>query len=172
MSNPERFLCLWGSFLGLGFLVLVGSGQQEKTSVQPQEAKSLIRMDLLRGLRGEQHQVLRNIFSPGSGVPAASASRASLPSMERGSEEGGDFRPEEEAKIEAPSPVFRVNLRYIGRISSAHRQIGLIILDGQALAVAEGEVVSEGIRVGKITAEEIEVILPDSSSRKFPLEGE
>jgi flagellar basal body P-ring protein FlgI len=48
----------------------------------------------------------------------------------------------------------------------------LIILEGQVMAVAEGEVVSEGIRIGKITPQELEVIMPDSTTRKFSLEGE
>lgn len=69
-------------------------------------------------------------------------------------------------------PVLNINLRYIGFIRSSRKVIGLIILEGQVMAVAEGEVVSEGIRIGKVTAQEIEVIMPDSTTRKFPLEGE
>jgi hypothetical protein len=38
--------------------------------------------------------------------------------------------------------------------------------------VVEGEVISEGVRIGKIGREEIEVVLPDASTKTFSLEGE
>jgi hypothetical protein len=40
------------------------------------------------------------------------------------------------------------------------------------MAVVEGDVVGEGIRIGKVTRQQIEVVLPDSSTRTFSLEGE
>ena len=47
-----------------------------------------------------------------------------------------------------------------------------MIFQGQARAVVEGEVISEGVRVVKIGREQIEVALPDGSTRTFSLEGE
>ena len=62
----------------------------------------------------------------------------------------------------------------MGYVDSAKTRkiIGLIVFQGQARAVVEGEVISEGIRIGKISREEIEVVMPDSSTRTFSLEGE
>jgi multidrug efflux pump subunit AcrA (membrane-fusion protein) len=76
---------------------------------------------------------------------------------------------------EVAPPAVTVNLRYIGYIESVkspRRLTALIILEGQAIPVREGEVVSEGVKIGKISPQEIEVILPDSSTRTFSLEGE
>ncbi len=68
-----------------------------------------------------------------------------------------------------------INLRYIGFIEytkSSQKITALIILEGQPMAVVEGEVVFEGMRIGKISPQELEVIMPDSTTRKFSLEGE
>ncbi len=130
-------------------------------------------MDLLRISREEKTSVQRNIFAPGAASEVTSTPRTSTLPGTPGSRGVEAAWPEEGGISAEPArPAFSVNLRYVGVIVSERRHIGLIILDGQALAVAEGEVVSEGVRIGKITAEEIEVILPDSSTRKFPLEGE
>jgi hypothetical protein len=139
----------------------------EKTSAE-KEKKSLIRVDLLK-VQGEEIGVpKRNIFSPQSSsrnlpVPSLETTQPNLEGGEQGQAQGG------EAQMQ---PVLNINLRYIGFIRSSRKVIGLIILEGQVMAVAEGEVVSEGIRIGKVTAQEIEVIMPDSTTRKFPLEGE
>lgn len=80
--------------------------------------------------------------------------------------------PVPQADEDAAPPVIAVNLRYIGFIESAQRMIALVVFEGQAIAVVEGEVVGEGIRIGKITREQVEIVLPDSSTRLFSLEGE
>lgn len=69
-------------------------------------------------------------------------------------------------------PVVTVNLRYIGHIASARRLVALVLLDNRAIAVMEGDVVGEGIRIGKVSRQQVEVVLPDSSTRTFSLEGE
>ena len=50
--------------------------------------------------------------------------------------------------------------------------MALIIFDGESLAVEKGELISEGVEIGEITLQDIEVIGPDSNRRKFSLEGE
>jgi len=72
---------------------------------------------------------------------------------------------------EAP-PVISVDLRYIGFIESPRRLVALVIFEGQAIAVVKGDVVGEDIRIGKVTRQQVEVVLPDSSTRTFSLEGE
>ncbi len=137
----------------------------------PEEGASLIRMDLLRAAQGEMASPLRNIFAPGTRAsqPAAVIPQEISPwSQDQHAVETAV--PAEEA-ITSP-PIMTVNLRYIGFVESAQRMIALVMFEGQAVAVVEGEVVGEGIRIGRVTRDEIEVLLPDSSTRLFSLEGE
>jgi hypothetical protein len=130
-------------------------------------------MDLLRLSRGESSPFRRNLFVPGPayGTPAPPGTPGSRLPTERPESQG--FQPTgEDVPIEDITPASNINLRYVGFILSARRLVALILLDGQALAVTEGEVVSEGVRIGKISVEGIEIVLPDSSTRKFSLEGE
>jgi hypothetical protein len=99
---------------------------------------------------------------PGGPLPGASGEPAAAVPGE----------PSETGPTAAPS--ISVDLRFIGYVDSPRTRkiIGLVIFQGQARAVVEGEVISEGVRIGKIGREEIEVVLPDSSTRTFSLEGE
>lgn len=140
-----------------------------KSSAEKQKA-GLIRMDLLQVQRGAVGVSKRNIFSPGtsSGTPVRAIIEGppSAVTAEQVETQG------EEAQ--AP-PLMNINLRYIGFIEytkSSQKITALIILEGQPMAVVEGEVVFEGMRIGKISPQELEVIMPDSTTRKFSLEGE
>jgi len=149
------------------------AGQAQEPISSEGKKSSLIRMDLLRLAQEESKPFGRNIFAPGParGAPSPPGAPGSQISPER--QIPADFQSQgEELRTEVIAPAFSVNLRYVGFIVSARRLIALVILEGQALAVAEGEVVSEGVRIGRISVDEIEVVLPDSSRRKFPLEGE
>lgn len=141
-------------------------GQPADKASGEKEKKSLIRKDLLQTQSGEMGLPKRNIFSPQSSSRSqvgASFVASQKPQL--------GFEDEEQEEAQTP-PTININLRYIGFIESPRKMIGLIILEGQAIAVAEGEVVSEGIRIGKITPQDLEVIMPDSMTRKFSLEGE
>ncbi len=167
--SSRGFICLFT----IGFLFSQASRQAENAISSETGKSGLIRMDLLRLSQGESRPFRRNIFAPGPayGAPSPPGVPVSQFSSER--QESQDVQQQGEAvRTEVVTPAFNVNLRYVGFIVSARRLVALIILEGQALAVAEGEVVSEGIRIGKISVDEIEVVLPDSSTRKFPLEGE
>lgn len=144
----------------------LGAGVQEAASNASlkEQSKSLIRMDLLRSQKAEAGLPRRNIFAP--------RSHSGLSVSLRAQESAGLDAAENLSRKEQGQPAFNVNLRYIGYIESPGRMIALIILEGQALAVAEGEVVIEGMRIGKISPTEIEVVMPDSTTRKFALEGE
>jgi len=162
-------------FLPLAFFLLSAfwlfMAAQEKTGQTPaseKEGESLIRKELLRQTSPEGELPKRNIFSPrsSSGPFVSSLAQVTGPGQV-------GLSPSEEISGEKTSPPqFSLALRYIGYIESARRTIALIFLDGQAQAVAEGEVIREGIRVGRITPAEIEVIFPDSTTKKFSLEGE
>jgi Tfp pilus assembly protein PilP len=135
------------------------------------EVKSLLRKDLLGVSKPEAAPPKRNIFAPRTGavapapvVPAGdprSASNLQAPD-ESGLTENAPAAP----------PVIVINLRYIGVIYSPRRLVALVNFEGRAIAVVEGEVIGEGIRISRVTRQEIEVSLPDSTTRTFSLEGE
>jgi hypothetical protein len=157
--------------LASGFCLAQAPTDPASKKVVAPAVKSLIRKDLLQVKKQDAAAPLRNIFSPRSGsgrpvetptpgrpVPAVDLTETDEPAS-------ADETPE------AP-PALAVNLRYIGYIESPRRLVALVIFEGLAVAVVEGDVVGEGIRIGKITSQQVEVILPDSSKRTFSLEGE
>jgi hypothetical protein len=164
-----RLLAAASAFLwAAGVLAGTAVTQSAKRTSGEKEKKSLIRMDLLKAQREEIGAPKRNIFSPQSSsrnvpVPTSGTPQGSLGVEEQGQTQGDEAQ---------TPPVLNINLRYIGFIKSPRKMIGLIILEGQVMAVAEGEVVSEGIKIGKISSQDIDIIMPDSTTRKFSLEGE
>ena len=141
-----------------------------KTAVD-KEVKSLLRKDLLQIRKQADASPMRNIFAPraGSSRPGDVALPGKpLPAMDF---QAADESAEADETAEAP-PVITVDLRYIGFIESPRRLVALVNFEGRAMAVVEGDVVGEGIRIGKVTRQQIEVVLPDSTTRTFSLEGE
>ncbi len=144
--------------------------QTDKKTSEGKGVPNLVRMDLLNSPEFQTTPPQRNIFAPANfsaRTPVPSAAAAGPPNATLGVEEEGT-----PGGLDQPPPILGVNLRYLGFVVSPHKFVALIILEGQAVAVVEGEVVAEGLRIGKITPEEIEIILPDSSVRKYSLEGE
>ena len=150
---------------------LSAGAQTQSKGTGEDKALPLVRMDLLKPGPSQATPSGRNIFSPRlaqserpvpagppAGGPGAAAAVPGAPS---------EVQP-------AAAPAFSIDLRFIGFVDSpkTRKIIGLVIFQGQARAVVEGEVISEGVRIGKIGREEIEVVLPDSSTRTFSLEGE
>jgi hypothetical protein len=135
------------------------------------ELKSLLRKDLLQVKKKDSAPPKRNIFAPRTDFSRpgeAVRPGGPLPAMDF---QAADELAATDETAEAP-PVLAVNLRYIGFIGSPRRLVALVILEGQAIAVVEGDFVGEGIRIGKVSRQQIEVVLPDSSTRMFSLEGE
>lgn len=136
-----------------------------------EERKSLLLMDLLRQPQEGMTPPQRNIFAPGvrTGRRTDFVSPGSQPWEP-------DDQPAEMPGLTpwgtAGPPVIAISLRYIGFIQSSGRMIALVVFEGQAVAVAEGEVLGERTRIGKITREQVEIVLPDSPTRAFSLEGE
>jgi hypothetical protein len=135
------------------------------------EVKSLLRKDLLQIKKRDAAPPMRNIFAPRAGsnrsgnvaLPGSPLPAVDFPAV--------DESAATDETAEAP-PVLTIDLRYIGFIESPRRLVALVLFEGLAIAVVEGDVVGEGIRIGKVTSRQIEVILPDSSKRTFSLEGE
>ncbi len=133
--------------------------------------KSLLRRDLLNLKKPEAAPPKRNIFAPRIGPSQPAEAARAVEPLSASEFSAGDEPAETKETAPAP-PVITVNLRYIGFIISARRLVALVIFEGQATAVVEGDVVGEGIRIGKVNREQVEVVLPDSSTRTFSLEGE
>lgn len=129
-------------------------------------AGPLVRLDLLAAVRSGPTPLLRDLFLPqGPGSEGSAAMPVVL---------GGPVRPglvpagENPAEGEAPPPV----VRYVGFVRSQGRFLALVLIDGQAAALAEGEAAGAAGRIVKITAGEIEIQGADGKSQKFALEGE
>lgn len=171
IMKSSKAAVLAASFLLLFafWLFLAGQERAGPAPVSGKEGESLIRKELFHQTSPERGLPRRNIFSPRSSSGPFGSSAVQIPGQTQAELSLGE---EASAEEKTRPPEFSLALRYIGYIVSARQTIGLIFLDGQAQAVAEGEVIREGIRVGKITSVEIEVIFPDSTTKKFPLEGE
>jgi hypothetical protein len=127
------------------------------------EGKSLVLKDLLLKEKKRLPQPLRNIFSPRTTGLGQSRSRG------LGIPQGLHKNPD----TVGPEPSrASLNLSYIGYILSGEKIIALIVLEGDILYVEKGDTIQEGIRIGEITASEIEVIGPGSEKKKFMIQGD
>lgn len=135
----------------------------DKEKPKAKAIKSLIRKELLFAERKKLKPPRRNIFSP-----------LSSEIREEGSPLLGLPQPLQQAGADSKDEVHSssLNLRYIGYIDSGQRIVALIVFEGQALAVEEGEKISEQLQVGKISTKEIEIIGPGEAKTRYSLEGE
>lgn len=153
-----------------GFILLIRAEflsprhkEQEKTTVQ-----GFIRMDLLPLEASPMPPPLRNIF-----VPLRSGMTARLqPIPGEGDLPGDPLFPQAGVRPAVRIESSRPGVRYVGYIDSGRRIVGLILFQGEALAVVGGEFLTETVRVGNITPESIEIIDRDSEPKIYPLEGE
>ncbi len=141
-------------------------GQQKKNPDEKKETeapKSLIRKDLLIKEEDAPQHPRRNIFSPrGTAVREEDVATLVSPREMR----------EQEATTDEETPFFDVSLRYIGYIDTGQRIVALIIFEGEAVAVEEGEMISEHYKLGKVTRDTLSIIGPGGEIKDFPLEGE
>jgi hypothetical protein len=137
----------------------------EKIS-KDEKGKSLIRKDLLFGKKEKLSPPKRNIFSPHAG----GQTQAELLPEEVGGSQKIPSSSREDSAGYAEGAVPELN--YLGYVKSGQKIIALIIFEGEALAVIENEMIGTGIRVGKVTSEEIELLSASSQKWKYSLEGE
>lgn len=158
--------------------VLAGAAGQDKPSAASSEVrpKSFVRMDLLTKQARELMPPKRGIFSPGAedegaGAEGDGSGPATTPASRTRNPEGRPAATGTQT-AETSSALPALGLRYIGFIRSAQTIVGLVLVQGQALAVKPGDIVGDGYKIGTITPKEIEVIGPEGSKQAFPLEGE
>jgi hypothetical protein len=148
-------------FLSIGLSIWAGEEKLQKKALE----KGLIRKDLLLREKMELGNPVRNIFTLRRSV---SREIERNPVKLRQNQQQNPTLP---GKYEASSSL-PLNVRYIGYVISDDKMVALIVFEGDALAVEKGEVISEGVKVGKITPGEIEIIGSDSQKRRYYLEGE
>ncbi len=152
-----------------GIFLYSGVSQKEDTqeTKELQETRGLIRKDLLVLGYKNFPSPRRNIFvrqmvvqQQGEIFPSNSGS-FQIPNSE-------DSPP---AKKTEPEDV-RLDLNYIGYVKSGDRVVALVLWEGEAYSVESGDILAEGVTIGEISPDEIEIIRSDSVSRRIRLEGE
>ena len=164
-----RRLIFFGFVLFLCFTAFLSSqspDQKTKKTEEKPPPPELIRKDLLVFENAELKPPKRNIFTPQStGIQNPEDFEEQF-ERERAEQLEVDAMVQEEAALQS------LGIRYIGYVKSPRKITALILFEGEALAVNEGEEIAVGVTVSSITLEDIEVIGPDQKPRKFPLEGE
>jgi hypothetical protein len=151
--------------LSIGLCIWAGEERLQKKVLEKGGEKSLIRKDLLLREKIELGNPVRNIFTLRRSV------RREIERNPVKQEQNQQRNPTIPNTHEA-STSLPVNIRYIGYVISADKMVALIVFEGNALAVERGEVISVGVKIGKITTEEIEIVGSDSQRRRYSLEGE
>ncbi len=165
MKAKEIMSAFFILFLSIGLGVWAGEEKLQKKGLETGGEKSLIRKDLLLREKIELGNPARNIFTLRRSV---SREIETDPVELRQNKQQNPTLPN---KYEASSSL-PVNIRYIGYVISADKMVALIVFEGNALAVESGEVISDGVKIGKITPEEMEIVGSDSQKRRYYLEGE
>jgi len=138
----------------------------QKTESAKASADSFIRMDLLSSEMKPMPPPERNIFTVGSTSVAEELSPEAL------EERMEEIRNSHNTQSQGENSMSSLNLRYLGYVLSGRKIVGLIVFKGEALAVVEGDLITDGFTVGRISPEEIEVLRPDSKPVMFSIEGE
>jgi len=156
----------------LGAVLAATSGASAQTAAPRAKKQAaarpsgpLIRKDLLASLRTVPSPVRRDIFLPqGAGAETLLV----LPTLP-----GGRPRPAAAPEEEKPAgEVAAVVVRYVGFVRASGKFLALVLIDGQAAALAEGDEAGAAGKVIRIAAGEIEIQGADGKSLKLPLEGE
>jgi hypothetical protein len=146
-----------------GFFLLASGFPQAMEAAQDskEESKPLLRVDLLLSLDKEMKPPKRNIFSPEKSTARTGPSGSAPP-----------VNTAEQPSATENAPEFFINVKYIGYVRAPQKIVGLIMYEGMAVAVYSGEIIAEGLQIGEITAETIEIIGPNSFRQKVRLEGD
>ncbi|HAV41859.1 MAG TPA: hypothetical protein DCW97_05575 [Acidobacteria bacterium] len=160
--------------------LLAGQSNQEQESQEPGRAgkassppvSSLLKKNQLPQLNPDLAVARRDLFRPSS--LNAAQDRAAIEGGEMAGEEIMDERPEFQisdnellAGQQNTSLLESLNFIYSGLIFSGQKALALILIDGQALALTEGEEIIPGLKLVKITPGEILIKDSQGNSRKI-----
>ena len=171
--------------IGLGFLIgMLCSGSinlsgQEKNSQHPgqpakaiaREVSSLVKKNLLPSLDPALATARRDLFRPSSLMAENRvldneeeiAGDDMMPNRLAAGQSAGGFQTDQSNT----SLLESLDFIYSGLIFSGQKSLALILIDGQALALAEGEEIIPGLRLDKITPEEVLIRDSQGNSRKI-----
>jgi len=151
---------LIGSSFEPGLRAGIAQTSQSKEREQP-KVSSFIKKELLPRLDPSLANARRDLFRPSSIAPEVSHSGEAVAANQN------EIKNLYSGEIEAESILEALNIVYLGLVSSGKKALALVMLDGQAVTLSEGEEVIPGVRLVKISSEEI--IFKDSqgNSRKI-----
>lgn len=152
-------------FLGAFFCLAGKTESRREKSSQENLERSLVRKELLIKEKKKLAPPKRNIFSLQNYSFENRTEDTAGVNLPRG---GTQARPQEERAESA----LALDLRYIGYIDSGQKIVALVIFEGEALAVEAGEMITQDVKVEKITQEDIVVVGLDAQQRTYALEGE
>jgi len=159
LKDGVVFGILW--FLAGGLLLAGSVDKREAKTTELSPGQSLIRKDLLVKPRPAEVRPRRNIFVRGGGAAVEPGPPANLapPQAET---------PSDKAVPESVGP----DIRYIGFVTTARKIVGLVLVNGQALAVAGGDRLAGDYTVLKISPETLELAGPDGQTKTISIKGE
>jgi hypothetical protein len=137
--------------------------QESHQAKAPVKISSFIKKELLPKLDPALANARRDIFRP-STVESDKAMPSTLTPQNQ--IEPAEI-PSEEA--ENKSVLESINIVYLGLVSSRNKVLAVVLLDGQAVTLREGEEVIPGIRLVKISPEEVLFKDSQGNSRKIPI---
>lgn len=166
MNNKKRFITVCWLFACSS--LLFGGVKQEPQNADSvkTDGASFIRMDLLSAEKRPMPRSVRNIFTVGRSSAVENISPEAI------EEKRQEMRNSQNPRSQEENSVLTLNLRYLGYVFSRQKIVGLIVFEGEALAVVQGESLTEDFTVGRISPEEIEILGPDSKPMMFAIEGE
>jgi hypothetical protein len=161
------------AFVVLCFAAGVFPGPPQQRT-QPEEKarpqlRRLVRSDLLDIEAEPLAPPLRNIFAPQR--PGSAQGRPGAPGF-RVPEDPSTEAVEDPGEEGEETLTIVYDLRYIGFVRSSDRIVGVVVFEGETLAVKAGDLISAGVTILKITPEEIVFQGTDAVSRTVSLEGE
>jgi hypothetical protein len=162
MRVKKNWAFLFLFVLSLSLALWAGGRNAQEKEAGRDEKRSLVKKELLLKKKQKLSPPRRNIFSL---QRTESGKTRVLPNNPQPIQKKTPGITEEE-----PSGL-QIHLRYIGHIRG-EKIVALIILEDTAFAVEKGEMISEGVQIGDVTPEYIEIIGPDSVRKKYTLEGE
>jgi len=135
-------------------------------SAQAPASKSpapLVRRDLLRTAPPVFPEIQRDLFSVARYVAPLGPGTSFTPMQ------AGDKPPEDQPVAPPPAVV-----RYVGYIkyASEEKPVALVLINGEAWAVKEGEPIGNGWTALRVTEKEIELQDPEGKKLVFPYQGE
>jgi hypothetical protein len=164
-NNQWFFACVF-IFCCVALFMSWAQEKPKETESLKDKTESFIRMDLLSSEKKPMQPPRRNIFTVGRAGIEDELSQEAI------EERMGEIQNSQITQSQGEKSFSSLNLRYLGYVRSGRKIVGLIVFQGEALAVVEGDVISEGFAVGHINPEEIEVFGPDSKPVTFSIEGE